>query len=599
MNLSKHIVPGILGSLLFLLAGQSARAGNESKGVAFARNIIGQQEVEKGLKVVGQLDGSFLFLSWKFWTLIGGTVHDSTAAWMITKPLKILDSRGKGTRETVVPDAVAAKITLYDLIVDLEVTQLHRTCPKCKLSRRRIGGYYLRFDPGAMGNPIMGQLQKIQYLTKKKRARYWSFNMPSNPGWRRLFGNRSRRRFLSSYKAKQIVRVAKKPDRKGHVFAGFELGWKKSHRPFYVPSNWDLPSKTPEFTSFNIRRISFNMAPVLAWYAKKLKEKKLHKAKTRSLEAQLDNLAAACKLPVGTIRHALAKMKKLPPEQARKKIAAMLNKIAAGPMPRALAASCDKKRLEELKNTVMERLARREQALRRAEAKLIKRAKRLNRKARWHIRKKRSRLERKARRKGRPKRLVFCPACVANKPFATPVIRRTVARVPIGSMGPKGTWKDPRTGLMWMTKPLTVTRSYNVDHHKGALKLCQRSGVGGFKDWRVPTISELHTIATTVPIPFKHSYKYIKQEVYIKRPLAVPVYGYYWLHYSSTYHNKNGYHERMMYCFNVPRGHKSRSRNCGYVLNYVAGRDKLPYGDHNLYISPMGARVVLRCVRKP
>ncbi len=52
-----------------------------------------------------------------------------------------------------------------------------------------------------------------------------------------------------------------------------------------------------------------------------------------------------------------------------------------------------------------------------------------------------------------------------------------------------GTIKDTKTGLMWQKEGSQESMS-----QKEAEKYCQKSDVGGHKDWRLPTVEELTSI---------------------------------------------------------------------------------------------------------
>jgi Protein of unknown function (DUF1566) len=53
----------------------------------------------------------------------------------------------------------------------------------------------------------------------------------------------------------------------------------------------------------------------------------------------------------------------------------------------------------------------------------------------------------------------------------------------------RGYWVDPSTGLVWPEKD----NGRNVSYHK-AVKYCHNLQLGGFPDWRLPTIDELQGI---------------------------------------------------------------------------------------------------------
>ena len=52
-----------------------------------------------------------------------------------------------------------------------------------------------------------------------------------------------------------------------------------------------------------------------------------------------------------------------------------------------------------------------------------------------------------------------------------------------------GTWKDPKTGLMWAMKD----NGSNITQPK-AVEYCQNLNLAGFRDWRLPTVAELGAI---------------------------------------------------------------------------------------------------------
>lgn len=54
------------------------------------------------------------------------------------------------------------------------------------------------------------------------------------------------------------------------------------------------------------------------------------------------------------------------------------------------------------------------------------------------------------------------------------------------AIGQQPTWTDPATGLIWTAKD----NGSEVDWHQ-ATNYCQNLSLGGYSDWRLPTIDEL------------------------------------------------------------------------------------------------------------
>ncbi len=59
----------------------------------------------------------------------------------------------------------------------------------------------------------------------------------------------------------------------------------------------------------------------------------------------------------------------------------------------------------------------------------------------------------------------------------------------VEAAGPTGVWTDPATRLMWQARD----NGYDIDQ-KDSKIFCTNTRVGGFSDWRVPTIDELKSV---------------------------------------------------------------------------------------------------------
>lgn len=95
----------------------------------------------------------------------------------------------------------------------------------------------------------------------------------------------------------------------------------------------------------------------------------------------------------------------------------------------------------------------------------------------------------------------------------------------------KETWKDASTGLIWQV-PIE-TRKFT---HRGANRYCQRLELGGYSDWRVPTMKELQSILT------KNGYKNENSrsgKSYIKRDLLESTTVKYQWFWTNTIYSKN------------------------------------------------------------
>jgi len=62
------------------------------------------------------------------------------------------------------------------------------------------------------------------------------------------------------------------------------------------------------------------------------------------------------------------------------------------------------------------------------------------------------------------------------------------------SSGENQTWRDTKSGLMWETRP-----SFNEMDGKSAYTHCKDLFLGGFSDWRLPSISELRSLIRGCP----------------------------------------------------------------------------------------------------
>jgi formylglycine-generating enzyme required for sulfatase activity len=55
-------------------------------------------------------------------------------------------------------------------------------------------------------------------------------------------------------------------------------------------------------------------------------------------------------------------------------------------------------------------------------------------------------------------------------------------------------WQDPQSGLMWQVEPTGGRMTWSE-----AKAHCEKLSLGGFDDWRLPTVSELCRLIRSVP----------------------------------------------------------------------------------------------------
>lgn len=62
-------------------------------------------------------------------------------------------------------------------------------------------------------------------------------------------------------------------------------------------------------------------------------------------------------------------------------------------------------------------------------------------------------------------------------------------------VSPEGIWEDPDTGLMWQVTPsMWNENEYFFANWEESRAHCERLELGGFDDWRLPSISELRSL---------------------------------------------------------------------------------------------------------
>ncbi|MDQ1339057.1 MAG: hypothetical protein QG567_206, partial [Campylobacterota bacterium] len=130
-------------------------------------------------------------------------------------------------------------------------------------------------------------------------------------------------------------------------------------------------------------------------------------------------------------------------------------------------------------------------------------------------------------------------------------------------------WLDEDTGLMWQVK-IDASEEHGRLPWNDIFKYCDnknKENFGGFSDWRVPTIDELHTLVTEESHPNCYGYD---EESFIKKPLLYSMsmkYGRFW----SCTSNNEDYHFAYGINFNRKRDNSQskKGKKEKYKTRYI------------------------------
>ncbi len=172
-------------------------------------------------------ESSDVYVEWKIGVLMGEPVLNSKA--IVSIPLNFRDSKQRVTykgEEFEVPTEVVKKISVVSAKASIYVPYY----------------IYMDFDLGAMGDIYWGE--NVSFLSKDKKERYFSFNVPGSPEWNNLFYKLNQlsdtREYLSEEESKKIFITGIDEDE------------------FGISSNAD---------------VKFNLNPIKMWIESKIKNK--------------------------------------------------------------------------------------------------------------------------------------------------------------------------------------------------------------------------------------------------------------------------------------------------------------------------------------